>query len=455
MGLLTTFSTGLSGLSSNSQGLNVVGNNLANLNTVGYKASDISFTDVLGQVFSTPGTPQSGNTSEIGYGAQVGGVRQLFTQGSLQSTNNPLDVAVQGQGFFVVQNSGGQFYTRAGGLHLDTTGNLVTDSGASVQGYSRNPTTGLIDSNLGLTGIKIPSGLDNPVATSQFQIAMNLDAGAANASQFSTSIQVYDSLGNAHTATMSLQKEIGSGATPTTKWRFDITIPNKEVAGVAATDTKQLSLITGTTPTGAPSAGTLLIDGSGNLTSAWLGTDPATPPPLANLTIPGTGVTLPAMSSGATLSPALAWNLISASGTPNITGFANPSAVTATTQNGMAPGSLNSVSIQPDGTIGAIFNNGKTVNIAQIALAHFNNLNGLLPQGNSLYAETPASGLSVIDAPGKTGLGTLTSGSLESSNVDMATELTKIITFQRGYQANAKIITTTDQIMQDTLNLKQ
>src|SRR5207253_5029302 len=169
---LTTFSTGLSGLATNSQALNVVGNNLANLNTVGYKSSDISFTDILGQTFSTPGTAKSGNTMEIGLGAQVGAVRQLFTQGSLQTTNNPLDVAIQGKGFLVVRNGNGQFYTRAGNLHVDADGNLVTEAGSNVQGYVRNPTTGLIDSNLGLASIKITSGLDKPVTTSQFEIAM-------------------------------------------------------------------------------------------------------------------------------------------------------------------------------------------------------------------------------------------------------------------------------------------
>src|SRR6266481_4099178 len=127
---LTTFSTGLSGLTTNSQGLDVVGNNLANLNTVGFKSSDISFTDVLGQTISTPGTSTSGNTMEIGLGAQVGAVRALFTQGSLQTTNNPLDVAIQGNGFLVVKNNNGQFFTRAGNLHLDADGNLVTESGA-------------------------------------------------------------------------------------------------------------------------------------------------------------------------------------------------------------------------------------------------------------------------------------------------------------------------------------
>jgi flagellar hook protein FlgE len=282
---------------------------------------------------------------------------------------------------------------------------------------------------------------------------MNLDATAATTAQFNTSFQVYDSLGKAHTATLLLQKEISGGATPTTKWRFDVTIPNKDVAGVASTDTQQFSLVTGKVSTGQ-SAGALLFDGSGNLTSAWLGTDPATPPALADLAI-GTGLTFPSMNNGAKLSPTVTWKLLGDNGTPNITGFGSPSEVTASTQNGSAAGSLNNLAIQPDGTISAIFSNGNTVNVAQIILAQFNNVNGLLPQGGGLYAESPSSGANFLGVPGQGGRGELTSGAIESSNVDLATELTKIIMFQRGYQANAKIITLTDQIMQEAVNLRQ
>src|SRR2546426_8404578 len=254
---LTTFSTGLSGLATNSQGLNVIGNNLANLNTVGYKSSNISFTDVLGQTFNTVGTAKSGNTMTIGLGAQVGAVRQVFSQGSVQTTNNALDVAIQGKGFLVAKDaSGAQFYTRAGNMHLDADGNLVTEDGSKMQGYIRNTTTGKIDTNLGVNSIKMPSGLDNPITTSEFEEAMKLDANAASGAQFNTNIQIYDSLGKPHIATLTLEKNISGGATPVTKWRFDVTIPEDEVAGQAGS-TNKLSLITGTVLAGSPTAGTL------------------------------------------------------------------------------------------------------------------------------------------------------------------------------------------------------
>jgi flagellar hook protein FlgE len=452
---LTTFSTALSGLSTNSQGLNVVGNNLANLNTVGFKSSTISFTDVLGQTFSTTGTPQSGNLMSVGLGAQVGSVRQTMTQGTIQTTNNPLDVAIQGKGFLVVKNDSGQFYTRAGNMHLDSNGYLVSDNGSAVQGYVRNPATGKIDSNLGLTSIKMPSGVDSPISTSLFELAMNLDAGAPDGTQFNTSVLVYDSLGKGHLATITLQKEISGGATPTTKWRFDVTIPNNEIAGVAATDTSKFSLITGAVVTGAPAAGTLVFDNVGKMVSSYLGPDPATLPAVSNITFPPTGVTLPAMANGATLSSGITWKLLADPTTPDITAFTSPSEVTASMQNGAAAGSLSNLSIGPDGTISAVFSNGKTAQVAQIVLAQFSNVDGLIPQGGGMYSESLASGSSFFGVPGEGGRGQILSSALEQSNVDLAAELTKIITFQRAYQANAKMITVTDQLMQETMNMRQ
>jgi flagellar hook protein FlgE len=158
---LTTFSTALSGISTNSTGLSVVGNNLANLNTVGFKSSSVTFSDVLGETFNTTGTAKSGYKMSMGLGSQVSSVRQAFSQGTIQSTTNPLDVAIQGRGFLVAKNTDGQFYTRAGNLRIDADGTLVTDSGAFLQGYLRNATTGQIDSTLGLGTIKIPTGVDN------------------------------------------------------------------------------------------------------------------------------------------------------------------------------------------------------------------------------------------------------------------------------------------------------
>ncbi len=321
----------------------------------------------------------------------------------------------------------------------------------SIQGYVLNPSTQTVDPNLGLQNIQLPTGVESPVLTSKFGMSMNLDASATNATQFTTSVQLYDSTGVSHVATISLQKQISSATPPVTQWNFDITIPK---ADTAAGGTGNLSLLTGLTATATPSAGTLVFDNSGNLTSAYIGSAPSTLPALADLKIPPTGVTLGAMANGAALSPAITWNLLS-NGSPSITGFANASNVSASTQNGAAPGSLSNIAINTDGTISATFTNGRTLSFAQIALAQFGNVDGLSLVNGGLYAQTPASGSAVVGAPGTGGTGTLVGGALEQSNVDLATELTKVLTFQRSYQANAKVITATDQLTQTTIQMLQ
>jgi len=388
--------------------------------------------------------------NSIGMGSQVQAVRAQFSQGGVQTSNNPLDVAIQGSGMLVLNDNGTRLYTRAGNMHLDSNGNLVSGGGANVEGYQLDPTTGLINKSGGVSDIVVPNNLVSPTATTQFDLGMNLDASAATGSTFSTTVQVFDSNGTAHNATLSMVKDITGGATPVTRWRFDLTIPANEVAGALPTAPGQLSLLTGAAATASPAAGALVFNGSGVLTSAYLGADPAVNPPLANLTVPAG----PALGNGGTLSP-ITWNLVSASGTPNVSGFASTSAVTSSSQNGSVAGTLSSLSIQSNGTLSAVFNNGRTVDIAQLVLAQFSDFNGLTPQGNGLFTESSASGTARIGAPEDAGQGKLMSGSLELSNVDLATELTKIITFQRGYQANAKLITTADQIMQETLNIKQ
>jgi len=447
---LNTFSTALSGLDSSSMGLNVVGNNLANLNTVGFKQSNVSFSEVLGQHFSTPG----GNVGHIGLGSQVQSVRAEFSQGGIQTSTNPLDVAIQGQGMIVLSDKGTRLYSRAGSMHLDSTGNLVSGGGANVQGYAQNLATGLIDKSLGLKDIQVPNTLVAPTPTSLFEIGMNLDSAAPTGSTFSSNVQLFDTQGTSHMATLSMVKDISTDTVPVTRWRFDLTIPTNQTANSSPTDTTSISLLTGLTATTPPAAGALVFDGNGVMTSAYLGSDPATNPALADITVPPSTVTLPALSNGASLTP-MTWQLITDAGSPNVTGYASASEVSASRQNGAASGTLLSLSILSDGTLNAVFNNGKTVNIAQLVLAQFSNVEGLTAQGGGLYTQSAVSGEARLGPPGDSGQGKLIGGALELSNVDLATELTKIITYQRGYQANARMITTADQILQETLNIKQ
>jgi len=452
----TTFTTALSGLNANAQGLSVVGNNLANVNTTGFKESAISFVDVLGQA-NTSGIPGTGSIN-LGLGTQVESVRQNFGEGSIQTTNNPLDVAIQGRGFIALNGSSGRAYTRAGNLRVDQNQKLVADNGMAVQGYVRNPLTGNVDPNLGVQDIQMPTGVESPIKTTQFQLTMNLDGGALSGTQFTTSIQVFDSIGTAHIAKITLQKDVAPGPPPVTRWRFDVTIPKKETAGASPTDPGAISLITGrdaVTPIAPPSCGTLVFDSGGKLQSAYLGADPGTLPPLADLQLPATGATFPAMVNGGALNPNITWKLLNPDRSSNVTGYANASDVSFSYQDGAGSGSISSISVLPDGTVSGVFTNGKTVDFAQIVLAQFGNVDGLIPAGGGLYQESLESGAAFVGVAGTGGRGRLIGGALEQSNVDLATELTKIIIYQRGYQANAKLITTTDQLLQQTMQMMQ
>jgi flagellar hook protein FlgE len=446
---LNTFTTGLSGLNANATGLSVVGHNLANLNTIGYKAGNVSFVDVLGQSIGTA----IGNTINLGLGTQVGSLRSTFTAGSVQTTNNPLDVAIQGRGFLVVNDGTADFYSRAGNLHIDENNALVADNGFAVRGFLRNPVTGQIDMNGNPQDIQMPLGLNNPTVTSELEIAMNLDASAPNGSTFNTSFLIYDSLGNSHQATITFEKQFAAGPPATTRWHFDVTIPNSDVLGVSPTNPDRFSLITGGIAPAVPSAGTLVFDSTGTLVSAYLGAAPGTLPALGDLVFPAGSVTLPSMNGGGTLDPSLTWKLDPATVSSQISAYASPSEVTFSTQNGAAAGTLSNLKVEPDGTITATFSNGTTMDFARFAMALFNNVDGLEPAGNGLYRETRSSGAAFVGGPGDGGRGKLMSGALEQSNVDLATELTKIITFQRAYQANARVITTTDEIVQETMNI--
>jgi flagellar hook protein FlgE len=416
------FSSALSGLSANGESLSVIGNNLANINTVGFKASNMSFSDLVSQNVGSSGS----NPAQIGLGVGTGAISANFSQGSIENTTSPTNAAIQGSGFFVVGGSNGISYTRAGQFSFDQNGKLVTPDGQFVQGYTQvDPVTQKIITTGQPTDITVPLGvLRSPVATTQFTTTSNLNAGAAVNDTFSASIQIYDSLGTPHIATMNY-KNTGPGA-----WSYSLEAPGAEVTGGVS---------------GTPSvlkAGTLTFDPQGNL----LTVDGGAP---ANVSI-----VTPTWKDGAAASN-LSWAILDANNNPTITGFNAPSATSSIGQNGAAPGLINSISILPDGSILAAFGAGQSVAVAQLALANFNNPNGLLKIGSNRFGTTDAAGLPSVGVPGTGGRGTLVGSALEQSNVDIAQEFTNMILAQRGYQANSKTITTADQLLVDTLNLKQ
>ncbi len=411
---MPNFSIPLSGLTAESTALSAIANNLSNQNTTGYKDTSVLFSDLFYQSLGTTG---SGDPIQEGAGTQVSSMPSLFTQGSVSSTGVPTDVAIQGSGFFAVEQNGITSYTRAGDFSLDQNNYLVTSLGQQVLGYPA--VNGVVNSGTAIGPLQLGTGtISPPTATTNVTVTTNLNASANPGDTFSTPVTVYDSLGASHILTYTYTNT-APGA-----WNYSITIPAADVGAVGNPVVLQ--------------AGTLAFDSGGNL---------ITPP--ANVAAIPVG---PLADGAANMS--FNWQLYN-NGVGQLTQVAGPSATTAITQDGSSAGSLVDFTIGSDGTVTGSFSNGKTQALGQLALASFANNNGLQLQGNTDFAPTLASGSPVIGIPGTGGLGTLSGGALELSNVDIATEFANLIVAQRGFEADAKAVTTFDQITQDTINLKQ
>ena len=403
----------LTGLESSSEALSVTANNLANLSTVGFKTQRALFADLFYQQLGTSG---DGDPKELGVGTTVQAIDSEFTQGSIQSTGVPTDVAIQGDGFFVVQKGGEQLYSRAGDFSTDSTGNLLTPDGAQVLGYTA--VNGVVNPGATLGPLVIATGQSNPPkTTSNVSLSLNLNSDTAVGGTFSTSVAVYDSLGSQHVLSYNFTK------TAANAWSYNITIPAADVGAA-----------------GAPVSvnnGTLTFNGAGQLTL-----------PAANVA----GITIPGLADGAS-NLKFAWDLYGANGAGEVTQVSGPSATSATTQDGYSSGTLSTYLIDASGEIQGTFSNGQTVTIGQIALASFANDQGLVSNGSNEFMSSVASGQANIGAPGTGGRGTLSGGSLEQSNVDIATQFANLIIQERGYQANAKAVTTFDEVTQAAIAL--
>ncbi len=506
---MPNFSIPLSGLTSESAALSTVANNLANQNTTGYKDKVALFSDLFYQSLGTTG---AGDPIQVGAGTQVSSLPSLFTQGSVSATGVPTDVAIQGTGFFAVQSSSGVIdYTRAGAFSVDANNFLVTSGGQQVLGYPA--ANGVVNTGAGIAPLQLGAGtISPPTATGNVQLTANLNAAAAVGDTFSTPVTIYDSLGASHTLTATFTNKAAN------EWTYSLAVPASDllpIGGVAQTGV----LATGTlifngngvlTATTAPTVGVPSYTGTGNGTmsgvtggagsvaetitmtavdathfsvsgsvSGALGTatvGTAFTSGQINFTIaagstafvagdkftvataPGTLAAIPPIpitnfADGAS-NQTFNWNVLNGTA-PVITQVAAPSTTSSTQQDGSSSGSLVNFSIGSDGTITGSFSNGKTQALGEVALANFANVNGLQLNGNTDYTPTLASGPAVVGVPGTGGLGTLSGGSLELSNVDIATEFANLIVAQRGFQADAKVVTTFDQITQDTIALKQ
>jgi flagellar hook protein FlgE len=401
--MLRSLFSGISGLRAHQTMMDVTGNNIANVNTAGFKTSQTVFEDTLSQMLKAAGAPQAGvagtNPAQVGLGVRVGGINTNFTQGAAQNTGRSTDLMINGDGFFVVRNGGEQLYSRSGSFTFDANGVLASNGGGVVQGWLANA-SGVINTNATPTDVKLAVGtLMPPVESTAMSVGGNLPGDSTSTTPITMSEVLYDKQGNQVNLTVSFTK------VDATHWK------------VSASD--------GTTTVSLPSPPDLAFTASGT-----------TPTP-ATLTF---------------TSPKLAGVAVDLSG---LTNYAGTSTVGVKTKNGAAVGTLQSFTISPDGTLVGLFSNNLKQPLAQLAMATFNNPPGLEKAGGSTFRTTANSGLAQLGTAGTGGRGDLQGNSLEMSNVDLAQEFTNLIIAQRGFQANSKVITTSDELLNDLVNLKR
>lgn len=406
--MMRSLFAGVSGLRNHQTRMDVIGNNIANVNTVGFKASRVNFQDVLSQTIqgASSGSGNRGGTNpiQVGLGMGLSSIDTLFTDGSSQPTGKPTDLAIQGQGFFILSDGATQVYTRSGNFDFDTNGNyLVPGTGLKVMGWQADK-NGNIDTSSTISSIQVPVGKTMPAkASTSITYANNLSGDAKIGDKVPASMDVYDSKGNVHT-----------------------------VDGVFEnTGVNQWKLTVSTTTPAATASYTLDFNTDGSFKP------PATP------------------YTAFSFSPAGAATVNITLDLAGLTQHGGESTAKALDQDGYAAGTLDTVSIAPSGVVIGRFTNGKTQNLAQVALAVFNNPAGLNKYGNNMFAKSNNSGEAQVGPSGSGGRGLFIPGSLEMSNVDLAQEFSNMIITQRGFQANSKIITTTDQMLEELANLKR
>jgi flagellar hook protein FlgE len=442
--MLRSMFSGVSGLRSHQTMMDVVGNNIANVNTTGYKAARVAFQDTLSQLVKGgsagggAGTDTGGmNAQQIGLGVRVGAIDNVTTQGSLQSTGRTTDLAIQGDGYFMVRNAEQTLYTRAGNFNFDNQGNLVDTAGYIVQGFLADA-AGKINTTGSAQNLRLPLGQSVPPrATDNITLGGNLSsnvpalkskAGLTEAdSQVSTNMQVYDTLGNAHMVTFTYTK------TKENTWTVTASAP--DATGMA----QELMA----------EPVTLTFDTKGNRASF------AEPRPNSFLiNLPGAGG--PAGGGAGTIEV----NIGKPESATSIHQYAGPTSAEAYEQNGAPTGFLRSFSVGDDGIFTGIYSNGFQVALGQVAVASFSNpgsanASGLVKMGNNQWRADSNTGTPAVGVPGQLGNGSLAAGMLEMSNVDLSQEFTNLIIAQRGFQANSRIISASDELLQDVVNIKR
>jgi len=424
MGIQSAMYSGVSGLNTNSQAMSVIGNNLANTNTLGFKGSRSVFSDLLSSnVFG------SGGSSQVGRGVGLSIVDNVFSQGTFETTSSDTDVAIEGDGFFVLKEEGNDttYYSRAGAFRFDDEGYLVNPEGFRVQGKAFDTTNNTELLPADPTDIQVANvGLIEANPTSELTFTTNLDenstelAGAIDPTDdttynYSASAQIFDSLGASHLITVYWQLVDDANNT----WNAGYTVDNDSATFTSFTSS-------------------LVFDTEGNLADT---TGDGVPDPLTET------ITLPAWTNGAAGPQSIDLSF-------DCTQYDSDSIVIGQQQNGYSAGELTNVAINSEGVVIASYSNGRQINISQIVLAKFQNPGGLLLAGANRFTAPAEVGTIRIGLPGPE-LGKVFTNSLEQSNVDMGQEFVKMITTQRGFQANSKIITTVDEMLSELINLKR
>jgi flagellar hook protein FlgE len=431
--MIQAMMSGVASIQAQQTRMDVIGNDLANLNTTAFKGQDVNFEDLMSQQLSSATAPTSSlggtNGIQVGLGVQVGSTTTNMSQGSLTSTSNPSDMAIQGNGFFMVSNGSATSYTRDGSFEIDSTGNLVSaDTGEQVLGWTADA-NGNINTNAQVTSastLSIPVGtLSAAQATQNVSVTGNLNSAAASTDTPSVTTTVYDAQGTAHDVTLVFSNPTtpaaGTGPTgATSEWQWTA------YSGDSASGTALGSSTgTGNQPIYFNSSGTMLS----NLPSGTFNTIG-----LPNATGSTTGTVNLNMSSLQQLDGA--------------------DQVAVSSQDGFPPGTLEGFSVGLNGVISGTFSNGMDKNLGQIALANFSNPTGLNQIGSNLYTSSANSGLATVGTADSGTLGSINSGFLEASNVNLSRSLTNLIVNQSAFEANAKIVSTVDQLIQTLIDMK-
>ena len=406
---MPSFSIALSGLQANSVALGTIGNNLANLNTTAYKKQNVTFSDLF---YQTIGTSGSSAPMQVGTGTHISSVSSDFAQGSVTPTGTSTDMAINGDGFFVVDQNGTKMLTRSGDFQLAQNGNLITSDGNSVMGYPS--VNGFVNTNAPLQAMNIPTSTTQLAhATTAFSFSTGLDSNASVGSSWTSSTSMYDSQGTAHTVSVKFTK------TASNEWNYDVELP----AGDASTT--------------SGNTGTLQFNPDGTLAS-----------PTGDVT----GIRFAGMTDGAS-DMQMKWELRDANGKSLVTQNAGASSTNASAQDGYPSGQYKSFAVNATGVMTATYTNGGTEVVGQIAIANVSSPDTLVRDGSNLYSVDGASGAMDIGVAGVGSRGSITGNSLEGSNVDISTEFANLIVAQRSFEANLKTVTAFDTITQDTINM--